>query len=157
MHFVNLKIFPFLANPASGPSLLPGSNFNKVFFRSILNSLSSLHFCAFLYVPTVFIIFVIFTQSLYVSPCLCNLHFLSFNLNCKYTVLKIIFYSSRIFLHMAPSANLAVQHSQKSLFLSFYEVLSRLKELQGDCKALGEPQDYKTSTMDDKTTQKARL
>ena len=54
-----------------------------------------------------------------------------------------MFNSSLIFLHMVSFAKLTVHRpvSQKSLFLSFYGVLSLPKELQGDCKALG---DHKT-------------
>ena len=87
-----------------------------------------------------FSFFVISTQSRYVSICLCNLHFLSFNLNCKYTAKSHLLFISHLLAHGAVrKVNRPV--SQKSLFLSFYGVLSLPKELQGDCKALG---DHKT-------------
>ena len=167
VHFVSLRIifiFSLLTLRAKPLSTLPaGCNFKKssfpqqtkfrfkfAFFLTSLNY--SFHY--FLSFPL--------NHCFFLFACLCNLHFLSCNLNCKYILLKFIFYSSHMFLHMAPFAKLTVHWvSQKSLFRSFYGVLSqpkelglrrrrtiipgrsivrllrRLKELQGDCIALG--------------------
>ena len=69
--------------------------------------------------------------------------------------LKIIFYSFHLLAHGAiRKVNLPVP--QKSLFLSFYGVLSLPKELQGDFKAMGNRKTVKQAPMETKKNEESK-